>query len=111
MLKAGFNYCPCHDALIRDHVYLVRCHLSLNTCISTQSYRNMGQLGLQKLLTRLVRKQVVPAGVWFSNGTPPNPTSSCCHSMKDQQGYFRTICISPHTMSCTFYEAKREPLT
>lgn len=60
------------------HVYLVRCHLSLNTYISTQSYRNMGQLVLQKLLTRLVRnqqqEQVAPAWVWSSNQEgPPKP--------------------------------------
>lgn len=73
MLKVGFNHCPHHDVLIRDHV-----HLSLNTCISTQSYRDTGQLVLQKLLPRLVRnqqrEQVAPAWVWSPNQEgPPKP--------------------------------------
>lgn len=40
-----------------------------------------------------------------------NPTGSCPHSMKDQQSYFSTICISPYTVSCISWGAQRKPLT
>lgn len=60
--------------IISDDIDLVRCHLSLNICISTQSYGKRGQLGFQKPWTRLDRswcwEQVAPAWVWSSSGTP-----------------------------------------
>lgn len=40
-----------------------------------------------------------------------NPTGSCPRSMKDQQSYFRTICISPCTLSCTSWKAQKGALT
>lgn len=60
--------------LISDHIYLVMCHLSLNICISTQSYGKRGWLGFQKPWTRLDRRwcwvQMAPAWVWSSSGIP-----------------------------------------
>lgn len=40
-----------------------------------------------------------------------NLTGSCPRSMQDRHTYSRPICISPYTVSCTSWEAQRDPLT